>query len=604
MANSQAVVQYGKVIGDFAPKPMIKRDENASVIDMNFNLMNQVVRSNSDRLASLSTSITNINSAIGSLAVPLSASPSASVGLAAVNGSASTFMRSDAAPAISQAIVPTWSALHTFTLAPKVSAFAGGGAQMVVTDNVGQLGVQAIPSASVANPTATIGLSAVNGSASSAMRSDGAPALSQAIVPTWTGAHTFSTGIYPSYVTKGSITYLTKPKNTALVPFSSGDWTNSLVTFATGSITQTASGSANHYAYRTYSNFNVAGQGFYVKFKFTYQNTALMPWVGINDSTSSFSNMGCIRFGGGTTFVVGQPAGGGVVLTGSFSPTNLTTYTVYLLYYRTSSTNVTVTYRILDSSESSVLLSGTVNTTGSYSTTCYLGMFCTADNIAGQLLDVWTIGLDTDNGGGLLTGNSLFIYNELTGCMGINSLTPTYSLDVTGTLRVTDTVNFSKQTASRALFTDASSNVTTNATTGSGNVVMSAGPTLSGTITAAAANFSGTVALSGILKLSSATFSNANAVIAAGTTYLAQVGTMSASRTVTLPAASAYARGAMIIIADESGTCTATNTIVVTRAGSDTINGATTKTIGILGGYDVCILMSDGTSKWTVLSSI
>ncbi|HZS09516.1 MAG TPA: hypothetical protein VFD58_32095 [Blastocatellia bacterium] len=42
---------------------------------------------------------------------------------------------------------------------------------------------------SVGNPTATIGLTAVNGSASTAMRSDGAPALSQAIAPVWTGAH-------------------------------------------------------------------------------------------------------------------------------------------------------------------------------------------------------------------------------------------------------------------------------------------------------------------------------------------------------------------------------------------------------------------------------
>lgn len=43
-----------------------------------------------------------------------------------------------------------------------------------------------------ANPTGTIGLSAVNGVATTFLRSDGAPALSQAITPTWTGAHTFS----------------------------------------------------------------------------------------------------------------------------------------------------------------------------------------------------------------------------------------------------------------------------------------------------------------------------------------------------------------------------------------------------------------------------
>ncbi len=46
--------------------------------------------------------------------------------------------------------------------------------------------------AGLANPTGTIGLTAVNGSAATAIRSDGAPALSQAIVPTWTGLHTFT----------------------------------------------------------------------------------------------------------------------------------------------------------------------------------------------------------------------------------------------------------------------------------------------------------------------------------------------------------------------------------------------------------------------------
>ena len=42
-----------------------------------------------------------------------------------------------------------------------------------------------------ANPTASLGLTAVNGSATTAMRSDGAPALDVGIVPTWTGLHTF-----------------------------------------------------------------------------------------------------------------------------------------------------------------------------------------------------------------------------------------------------------------------------------------------------------------------------------------------------------------------------------------------------------------------------
>lgn len=48
-----------------------------------------------------------------------------------------------------------------------------------------------VGAANFANPTGTIGLTTVNGSAVTGIRSDGAPALSQSIVPTWTGVHTF-----------------------------------------------------------------------------------------------------------------------------------------------------------------------------------------------------------------------------------------------------------------------------------------------------------------------------------------------------------------------------------------------------------------------------
>jgi hypothetical protein len=43
-----------------------------------------------------------------------------------------------------------------------------------------------------ANPTATIGLSVINGTSTNYMRADAAPPLSQAIGPTWTGLHTFT----------------------------------------------------------------------------------------------------------------------------------------------------------------------------------------------------------------------------------------------------------------------------------------------------------------------------------------------------------------------------------------------------------------------------
>lgn len=53
--------------------------------------------------------------------------------------------------------------------------------------------ITAFGSALFVNPTGTIGLTPVNGVATTGIRSDGAPALSQAIIPTWTGLHTFNT---------------------------------------------------------------------------------------------------------------------------------------------------------------------------------------------------------------------------------------------------------------------------------------------------------------------------------------------------------------------------------------------------------------------------
>lgn len=203
------------------------------------------------------------------------ANPTASVGLTAVNGSAVTAMRSDAAPALSQTIVPTWTGTHTFTAIGSSSAntilmsstlpllrmtdtdavtdakdwqlFAAGNnltlrtsneannafSNILVATRSGSIltdltlgnstdnntftfsgtgtaafgGNVTVAGQSVcrangtncpgtftgfANPTASVGLTAVNGSATTAMRSDGAPPLSQSISPTWTGTHTFS----------------------------------------------------------------------------------------------------------------------------------------------------------------------------------------------------------------------------------------------------------------------------------------------------------------------------------------------------------------------------------------------------------------------------
>lgn len=71
---------------------------------------------------------------------------------------------------------------------------------------------------------------------------------------------------------------------------------------------------------------------------------------------------------------------------------------------------------------------------------------------------------------------------------------------------------------------------------------------------------------------------------------------IAASRAVTLPAASTFSLGDTFLIGDASGSASGANTIVVTRAGSDTINGATTKTIGSAFG-SVTLMVTDVTAS-------
>ena len=63
-----------------------------------------------------------VTAASSGAATPTAANPTGTVGLTAVNGTATTFMRSDAAPPLSQGIVPTWTGVHTFSAAPVFNA--------------------------------------------------------------------------------------------------------------------------------------------------------------------------------------------------------------------------------------------------------------------------------------------------------------------------------------------------------------------------------------------------------------------------------------------------------------------------------------------------
>jgi hypothetical protein len=71
-----------------------------------------------------------------------------------------------------------------------------------------------------------------------------------------------------------------------------------------------------------------------------------------------------------------------------------------------------------------------------------------------------------------------------------------------------------------------------------------------------------------------------------------------ASRTWTLPAAGNTAAGHPILVVDLAGAVTGSNTLVIARAGTDTINGSGAS-VTISAAFGAYYLVSDGISRWT-----
>lgn len=98
------------------------------------------------------------------------------------------------------------------------------------------------------------------------------------------------------------------------------------------------------------------------------------------------------------------------------------------------------------------------------------------------------------------------------------------------------------------------------------------------------------------------TVDNANYTILATDKVVAQIGTMSAARTFSLPAASTVQAGAEIIVIDESGSVDSTNKIIVQRNGTDVIDGQTS--VDMVKGYGVIKLICDGSNSWKISGSM
>lgn len=88
--------------------------------------------------------------------------------------------------------------------------------------------------------------------------------------------------------------------------------------------------------------------------------------------------------------------------------------------------------------------------------------------------------------------------------------------------------------------------------------------------------------------------------------YIAQIGTMNSARSARLPLANAVPAGAMVTVADESGTVSSTYplNVRVTSGSSDTIDGVAdaTQFVRLKAPYASATLVSDGSSKWSIVS--
>lgn len=172
-------------------------------------------------------------------------------------------------------------------IASTLTGYTSGAGTVSATDSILQA-IQKlngnIVAISGANPSVNVTLSVQNGVATTFMRSDAAPALSQAIIPTWTGAHTFQGGIFQS----GNV--------------SVASWSSNTATSATGV--------SNNAAAATYTDTSTANS---TTLTWNYIEAIKIPTIAATNTAIVYTN--AITF-----YIAGAPANGtNVTITNPYS---------------------------------------------------------------------------------------------------------------------------------------------------------------------------------------------------------------------------------------------------------------------------------------------
>lgn len=193
------------------------------------------------------------------------------------------------------------------------------------------------------------------------------------------------------------------------------------------------------------------------------------------------------------------------------------------------------------------------------------------------------------------SGSSWFKANNYDSIATINGQSPNSAGAVTIN---TDNVN---EGTTNLYFTNARTDARINAQKGIAGGIASADITVTGTgLLTGGGNLTANRAINlnpaFVHTNSPAAFANVNYTIQSSDRAVSQVGTMTASRTLTLPAAQSLPAGEAIFVYDLSGTVTNVNNLIITRSGADTINGGTSITMGT--PYGGLTFTSDGLNKW------